>query len=187
MCLGFKKHGVREGQRARDGGAWLCSPLGRKACVASVALVRSGELFRSFDDCVVGNVRHRHRMELGNNPRRSRAPELHTAAPGEMTQGLAHCRGMSSAEQEARKGDKRKLQPEPSLVYIIRNTHVNTPNTHACHTHTKKLVPFLWQTLNSLAWVRDKEKAYFDSWFWSKVKGHLGMALLLPECSGSIG
>lgn len=57
----------------------------------------------------------------------------------------------------------------------------------ATHTHTKKLVPFLWQTHNSLAWVRDKEKAYFDSWFWSKVKGHLGMALLLPECSGSIG
>lgn len=87
---------------------------------------------------VVGNVRHRHRMELGNDLRRSRAPELHTAAPGEMTQGLAHCRGMSSAEQEARKGDKRKLQPEPSLVYIIRNTHVNTPNTHACHTHRQR-------------------------------------------------
>lgn len=90
-------------------------------------------------------------------------PELHTAAPGEMTQGLAHCGGMSSAEQEARKGDKRKVQSEPSLVYIVRNTHVNTPNTDACPTHTKKLVPFLWQTHNSLAWVRDKEKAYFDS------------------------
>lgn len=70
-------------------------------------------------------------------------PELHTAAPEEMTQGLAHGRGMSSAEQEARKGDKRKLQSEPSLVYIIRNTHVNTPNTHACHTHTyKEISPF---------------------------------------------
>lgn len=114
-------------------------------------------------------------------------PELHTAAPGEVTQSLAHCGGMSSAEQETRKGDKRKLQSEPSLVYIVRNTHVNTPNTHAYHTHTKKLVHFLWQTHNSLAWVRDKEKAYFDSWFWSKVKGHLDMAFLLPECSGSIG
>lgn len=136
---------------------------------------------------VVGSVRHHHGMELGNDLRWWDLPELHTAAPGEVTQGLAHCGGMSSAEQETRKGDKRKLQSEPSLVYIVRNTHVNTPNTHAYHTHTKKLVHFLWQTHNSLAWVRDKEKAYFDSWFWSKVKGHLDMAFLLPECSGSIG
>lgn len=124
---------------------------GRKTCVASATLVCSGELCRSFDDCVVGSVRHHHRMELGNNLRRSGAPRAAHSCSRGSDPGLSSLWRNVLGRAGARKRGKRKLQSEPSLVYIVRNTHGNTPNTHAYHTHTKKLVHFLWQTHNSLA------------------------------------
>lgn len=143
MCLGFKKHGVREGHRARDEEHDCAALWGRKACVASAHLYVVGSYSGALRTVLWAMSGTTIEWSWGTTSDGRELPELHTAAPGEMTQGLAHCRGMSSAEQEARKGDKRKLQSEPSLVYIVRNTHVNTPNTHAYHTHTKKLVHFL--------------------------------------------